>query len=63
MRSDERRPPRGQFAGRYPGASYGLRPDRDTSPILEASHVHVRDASMGDGNSYIGTKSMRYWRE
>jgi hypothetical protein len=48
MRSDERRLPSGLFAGRHPGASYGLRPDRDTSPILEASHVHVRDASMGD---------------
>ena len=42
MRSDERQLPPALFAGRYPGASYGFRSDRDTSPVLEASQVHGR---------------------
>jgi hypothetical protein len=44
MHFDGRRQVIALFAGRYPGASYGLRPDRDTSPVLEASQVHGRDA-------------------
>jgi hypothetical protein len=43
MRSDERRYPfLWLLAGRYSEASYGLRSDRNTSPVLEASQVHGR---------------------